>query len=236
MEPVFFETTKVSEIVTKFPKSSDILKAYRIDFCCGGNVPLLEAVQKQNLDINEVLTKLHQAYSDAEAYSQNTVNWNEATYSELIDHIVSKHHAYLKEELPELSMYVTKIARVHGDRHPELIRVYHLFHELKDELEFHLPKEENTDFPLIKKFESERTEENLAAFRNVVDDLESEHEKAGSILKELREITGDYVLPEDACRTYTLSFKRLEDLESDLFQHIHLENNILFPRVLQETV
>ncbi|MGO4890037.1 iron-sulfur cluster repair di-iron protein [Anaerobacillus sp. MEB173] len=236
MGPVFFSTSKVSDIVTKLPKASDILKSYRIDFCCGGNRALSEAIEERKLNEEEVLAKLNQAYYDAEAYSQNVVKWDEVGYSELIDHIVNKHHAYLTEELPELSMYVTKIARVHGDSHPELLRVHQLYHDLKTELEQHLIKEENQSFPLIKKFDEERTAENLANASRVIDALESEHDDAGAILKELREITNDYLLPPGACRTYTLTFNRLEELESDLFEHIHLENNILFPRVLQETV
>jgi regulator of cell morphogenesis and NO signaling len=235
MEGVFQSSTIVSDIVTTLPRASDVLKQYRIDFCCGGKRPLSDAVQEKGLNEEEVLNKLNQLYEQTQTDNEQDINWNEATCSELIDQIVYKHHAYLSEELPQLSPYVTKILRVHGPQHKELADVHQLFHQMKTELEQHTIKEENEIFPLILKYEKNPSSELLAQLTLSIKELEEEHETAGDILKKLRDVTRDYQLPEGACMTYRLTFKRLEDLESDLFHHIHLENNILFPRLLKGT-
>lgn len=236
MEKVFKETLTVGEIVTKFPKASDVFKSYRIDFCCGGNKTVNEASLEKNVSTEEVLATLNTLYNDTNTIDEAETDWNQVPYSQLIDHVVNKHHRYLNEELPQLSPYVTKVLRVHGAGHPELSKVHHLFNALKTELEQHLIKEETEAFPMILQFENNPTSENLVKLKKIVDELENEHDQAGDIIKELREITSDFTLPVDACRTYQLVYNRLEELESDLFQHIHLENNILFPRAAAEEV
>ncbi|MDT8861396.1 iron-sulfur cluster repair di-iron protein [Alkalihalobacillus sp. MEB130] len=232
MTQTFTETSVVGDIVTKFPKSSDLFKSYRIDFCCGGNRPLIEAIQERNLSAAEVLANLNALYEETTALHESRIEWEHASYSELIDHIIHKHHRYINEELPQLSPYVTKVLRVHGENQPHLAQIHRLFHELRIELEQHLIKEETVDFPLILQVEKNRTEKNVQQLQNVVDELENEHNHAGNILKELREVTNDFTPPPGACGTYRLVYQRLEDLESDLFQHIHLENNVLFPRAV----
>ncbi|WP_416151667.1 iron-sulfur cluster repair di-iron protein [Salipaludibacillus sp. HK11] len=230
MERTFTETSNVGEIVKTFPKAGDLFKSYRIDFCCGGNRPLLEAINEKNLSADEVIGNLNTLYQETKALHNTTIDWDNASNGELIDHIVNKHHRYLNEELPQLSPYVTKVFRVHGAEHPHLGRVHKLFNELKVELEQHLMKEETSDFPLILTLEENPTDENYAKLQKVVDELENEHSHAGDILKELREITNDFTPPEGACGSYRLVYSRLENLESDMFDHIHLENNVLFPR------
>jgi len=158
-------------------------------------------------------------------------NWTNISFSDLIDHVVNTHHAYLNVELPKLSELVRKIYRVHGEGHPELSDVYRLFHTLKMELEQHLIKEEEIVFPLIKQYEENPSHELLERTLKVINELEGEHEGAGDILKELRKVTNSYEMPSDGCYSYDLTFKGLEHLESDTFQHIHLENNIMFPRL-----
>jgi regulator of cell morphogenesis and NO signaling len=236
MEGVFQNSTIVSDIVTILPKASDVLKQYRIDFCCGGNRPISEAIQEKGLSENEVLNKLNHLYEQVQASDVQGTDWTKATDLELIDQIVHKHHAYLSEELPQLSPYVTKILRVHGPQHKELADVHQLFHQMKTELEQHTIKEENEIFPLILEYEKNPSSKLLDQLTLSIKELEEEHEAAGDILKKLRDVTRDYQLPEGACMTYRLTFKRLEDLESDLFQHIHLENNILFPRLLKGNI
>lgn len=236
MENIFEPWTSIRDIVTKFPKASDIFKEYRIDFCCGGNRPLVEAIQEKNLSEREILEKLESLYQHTKALSQQEMNWEEASYSELIDHIVYKHHAYLMDELPPLGQFVTKILRVHGAQHHELSEVYRLFNHLKMELEQHTMKEDEEVFPLIKEYESHSSPLMLIRLQEKMETLEQEHDVAGNILKELRRVTKDYLLPEGACTSYRLTYQRLEDLESDLFQHIHLENNLLFPRLQKESV
>lgn len=232
MEHVFTETSVIGDIVTKFPKASDLFKSYRIDFCCGGNRPLIDAIHERNLSVEEVITNLNTLYYETKVLNESKIDWTTASYSELIDYIVNKHHRFLNEELPQLSPYVTKVFRVHGPKQPHLAQIHKLFHELKTELEQHIIKEETEDFPLILAFEQNPTDENYSKLRKVVDQLESEHSHAGDIMKELRNITNDFTPPEGACGTYRLVYQRLAALESDLFEHIHLENNILFPRAI----
>ncbi|MFC0471422.1 iron-sulfur cluster repair di-iron protein [Halalkalibacter kiskunsagensis] len=234
MERTFTETSVVGEIVTKFPKASDLFKSYRIDFCCGGNRPIIEAINERNLSAEEVLTNLNTLYQETTALNESRIEWESASYRELIDHIINKHHRYINEELPQLSPYITKVLRVHGAGQPHLAMIHRLFHELRVELEQHLIKEETEDFPLILELEQNRTEENVNKLLKVVEELENEHSHAGNILKELRDVTNDFTPPEGACGTYRLVYQRLEHLESDLFQHIHLENNVLFPRAVAQ--
>ncbi|RKL66902.1 iron-sulfur cluster repair di-iron protein [Salipaludibacillus neizhouensis] len=236
MEAIFNETTKTGDIVTRFPKASQVFKEYRIDFCCGGNRPIGEAIKEKNLNGIEVLSTLNTLYEETKRLNNQNTNWNEATYSTLIDHIINKHHAYLSDVLPELSRFVTKVYRVHGEGHPELEAVFNLFHKLKMELEHHLIQEEERVFPKILAYEKNGSKSDLDAALQTIEVLESEHEAAGDILKELRSVTNDYLLPEGACTTYTLTYLKLEEVESDLFQHIHLENNILFPRLANEAL
>ncbi|MCM3737707.1 iron-sulfur cluster repair di-iron protein [Bacillus cytotoxicus] len=232
MEHIFTGASIISDIVTEFPKASDFFKSYRIDFCCGGNRPLIDAIHERNLSAEEVLTKLNTLYHETKQLNESEIDWKNASYSELINYIVNKHHRYLNEELPQLSPYVTKVLRVHGSGQPHLAQIHKLFHELKTELEQHLIKEEKEDFPLILAFEQNPTDENYIKLRKVVDELENEHSHAGDIIKELRKVTNDFTPPEGACGTYRLVYQRLEAIESDLFEHIHLENNILFPRAV----
>ncbi|MBO1580267.1 iron-sulfur cluster repair di-iron protein [Bacillus sp. XF8] len=234
MKHIFTENSVIGDIVTQFPKASDLFKSYRIDFCCGGNRPIIDAINERNLSAEEILTKLNTLYHETKQLNESEINWKTASYSELIDYIVNKHHRYLNEELPLLSPYVTKVLRVHGAGQPHLAQIHKLFHELKTELEQHLIKEETEDFPLILAFEQNPTDENYMKLRKVVDELENEHDHAGDIIKELRKVTNDFTPPVGACGTYRLVYQRLEALESDLFEHIHLENNVLFPRAIAQ--
>ncbi|WP_339211571.1 iron-sulfur cluster repair di-iron protein [Aeribacillus sp. FSL K6-8210] len=231
MKTIFTENTTVGEIVAMLPKASDVFKKNKIDFCCGGDRSLKEAADKRGVAIEELMSQLQDLYAAIDEKTEK--NWLTATYSELIDHIINKHHRYLLEEMPNLSPYVTKVMRVHGGNHPHLIKVHKLFNELKTELEQHLWKEESEVFPLISQFEKQPTSENEQKMKKMIADLTNEHDKTGDIIKEIRRITNDYTLPNGACRTYQLVYNRLEALESDLFEHIHLENNVLFPRILQ---
>ena len=151
MENIFNAQSTVGEIVVMFPKASDLFKAYKIDFCCGGNRSLSEVLAEKQLDIETILSELQSLYE--KSLEKVEKNWMEASYTNLIEHIVQKHHHFLMEELPQLSPYVTKVARVHGPTQPHLVEVHKLFNELKTELEQHLMKEETKAFPLIIQFE-----------------------------------------------------------------------------------
>ncbi|MEK3734894.1 iron-sulfur cluster repair di-iron protein [Paenibacillus sp. FSL M8-0334] len=221
--------TQVSDIVTAVPQTADVFRQLRIDFCCGGQVSLEEAALGRGLDPVKVLEQAQLVERKFAEYQQHRPA--ELTALELIDHIQKKHHAFLMEELPALVPYVTKLARVHGGAHPELLRVQELFSDLKRELLDHTQDEDEVVFPLITQFVSGPGSETAAALKPHLSELEDEHESAGQLLIEMREVTSDYELPADACGTYRLVYQRLSLLEKDTYDHIHLENNILFRNV-----
>lgn len=230
----FHSSQKIGEIVTKFPKSADILKEYKVDYCCGGDRTLLTAIKEQNINESEILGKINSLYEEFKNKETGERNWEVAPFGELAEHILNVHHAYLWAELPRISELTGKILRVHGEHHPELSKVYKLFHSLKMELEEHLIKEETIQYPAIREYEKSKTKEALEKAANITKELEDEHTGAGDILKELRRVTNDYAVPEDGCNSYRLTYTKLQELEADTFQHIHLENNILFPRLEAE--
>lgn len=234
MDYKFNGTQTVGNIVAEFPQAAEIFKVYRIDFCCGGDKLLTVAAKELELNEDTVLEKLNQAYLIAadKPKEDKETDWRLQSFTQLVDHIVNTHHLYLQREMPLISEFVTKILRVHGAKHSELAKVHRLFHTLKMELEQHLIKEEEILFPLIKEYEKKPTAQLLEKIKNVTSNIEEEHEQAGDIIKELRKITYQYELPSDACTSYRIAYQKLEELESDLFQHIHLENNILHPQLL----
>lgn len=227
----FTEKSLVKDIVNELPKTADIFKKYRIDFCCGGNIPLVEAASERAVNMETLTTELVQIYENNDYPKENVEVWTETPSQEIVEHIQARYHRPLEEELTQLSPYVTKVSKVHGTGHPELLRVYELFYELKKELLEHTEKEDSLVFPMLLKLDDPNVE-NKDEMIAYITELEKEHDHAGSILKELRDITSDFTPPIDACGTYRLVYKRLEMLESETFMHIHLENNILFPRYI----
>lgn len=230
MTQSFTSDAYVSEIVKQCPQAADIFKRNRIDFCCGGNRPLSEATEQSKRSTEEILEEVNALYIKKQEMNETGIDWDAASSSELIEHIIYKHHQFLTDELPQLTPYVTKVFRVHGNNHPHLGRIHQLFNQLKVELEQHIIKEETEDFPTLLQHEAEPTDATAQKMTNILASLEAEHAAAGDILKELRQITNDFTPPEGACGTYRLVYQRLEALESDTFEHIHLENNVLFPR------
>ncbi|MFF2016539.1 iron-sulfur cluster repair di-iron protein [Paenibacillus sp. NPDC058177] len=228
-ESSFSNETWVRDVVLLFPKSADYFKVNRIDFCCGGDRPLGEAVTERGLDKDAVLADLNKLLMEHPVLEEETV-WNYAPSSELIQHIVDKHHHYLRQELPLIAQNVNKVFRVHGGSSPHLAQLHELFHKLMDELLDHTAKEEDTQFPRILAYSADSGAASLTELRAALAELEDEHDAAGDILRQIRKITEDFTPPEHACTTYRLTYARLEELEGMTFEHIHLENNILFPR------
>ncbi|MNO40019.1 Iron-sulfur cluster repair protein ScdA [compost metagenome] len=219
----------VRDIVLQFPKAADYFKAKRIDFCCGGAKPLAEAAAERGLDQEMIIGDLNKLFEEYPV-PQEEIAWNTAPSDELIDLIINKHHRYLREELPLISQNVTKVYRVHGGDSPHLEELYHLFNTLKEELLEHTAKEEAEEFPKLLAYAANPSEEALTTLRESLVELENEHDGAGDILRKIRSITDDFTPPAHACTTYRLTYARLEELESMTFEHVHLENNILFPR------
>lgn len=224
------ENSLVKDIVNEYPKTSDVFKRHRIDFCCGGNTPLNRAAADQSADMKVLMEELQEVLQ-REGQKEDLKVWTDSTSEDIIEHVINQYHRPLEEELSLMSPYVTKVAKVHGDNHAELLRVYELFYELKKEMLEHTGKEEESVFPLLLKLDDPSVE-NREEIVGHIQELEKEHDHAGAILKELREITSDFTPPADACGTYRLVYKRLEDLEGQTFMHVHLENNILFPRYI----
>lgn len=220
------ENTWVSDIVSEMPRTGDLFRELRIDFCCGGKMPLQQAAEERGLNTAEVLGRI-EGIAREEAQRQE-MKPSSLEPDALIAHIQRKYHEALREELPALTPYVTKLARVHGGHRPYLLRVQEIFSLLKKELLAHTEDEDRNVFPLLTRYFAEPSAERAEALKPHLSELETEHEAAGNLLKELREITSDFVPPMDACGTHRLVLNRLEALEKDTFEHIHLENNVLF--------
>lgn len=227
----FKASDKIGDIVTTFPGASNLFLEYRIDFCCGGNRPLSEAIREQKLDENKVVTLLNEKYKEFRENNIKFTDWAKEEPSSLIDYVINNHHAFLNRELPAISELSLKILTVHGKKHPELFKVHKLFNTLRIELEEHLLKEEQLVFPMIKEYEASKTASGRQNIIDLINELENEHEGAGDIIKELRKVTNHYVVPKDGCKTFELTYKKLMELEKDTFEHIHLENNILFKNI-----
>ena len=231
MNSVFSSSDKIGDIVARFPKAGEIFTKYGIDFCCGGHRSLSEAIQEKGLEEKKVLERLEKGYQDTIGQALTDIDWRQAPSNSLIDHILNTHHVFLRRELPQLSDLTTTILRVHGASHGDVLaKVHRLFHTLKLEVDQHLIQEEEIVFPLLKEYAENPAPGQLDKITDLNGGLIEVHEGAGGILKELRKVTDQYKLPDDACRTYMMTYTKLEGLESDLFQHIHLENNLLFPR------
>lgn len=226
---IFNTAQSIGEIVSILPAAGEVFKAYGIDFCCGGGRPLETAIKEQRLNGKEILGKLDKAYEEAERI-RNKVDFRAMGSRDLVDYIVNTHHVYMRKTLPLLGELTAKVLRAHGTGHRELFKVHRLFNNLRTELEQHLIKEEELLFPLIKGYEADKTHGMLQEINNELNETEDEHEAAGDILKELRKITGNYEIPADGCSTFETAYRLLQEMEADLFQHIHLENNILFRR------
>ncbi|MCK8486174.1 iron-sulfur cluster repair di-iron protein [Paenibacillus sp. MBLB2552] len=230
INPLEFQITdRVRDIVLRFPKAADYFRQRKIDFCCGGNRPITEAAEESGVPAERLLDELNRMMAE-HPHTTEGENWLQASSADLVKHIVGKHHRYLREELPEIQKYVTKVSRVHGEGDPHLLEVARLFGELRRELLEHTDKEEAEVFPKMLNWDAGREPEVLGKLQVAIADLESEHDGAGNILKQLRELTEDFQPPTHACTTYRLTYARLEELEGMTFTHVHLENNVLFPR------
>ena len=222
----------VADYVSENIKTAHVFKKYGIDFCCGGGVSVKEACNKKNVDyekLNEELDAIGKDVTRATDYN----NWK---LDFLIDHIVNIHHGYVLESIPIATQYAEKVARVHGQNYPELVEVNELFKIVAEELLDHMQKEERILFPYIKAMTTaEKTKGSLQAppfetVENPIRMMEMEHESAGDIFKKIATLTNNYTPPMGACNTFRAMYAKLEEFEQDLHQHVHLENNILFPK------
>lgn len=228
----FNKNQTISECVANNYQTATVFKKYKIDFCCGGKISIQEVCQQNNIDETQLLEELNKAV-EQKSY-EDIIEY--LSLDDLADYIVEKHHTYVREQLPEIEPFLDKIVLVHGAKHPELKKVQENFQAVKEELLSHMEKEENILFPYIKEMmkakrsHSKLTTPSFGSIKNPIDMMEAEHESAGDSFKEIREITDDLSPPEGACNTYRTTFALLDEFENDLHRHIHLENNILFPK------
>ena len=227
----------VANFVTENYKAADVFKKYNIDFCCGGNVPLNSICTQKDINLTELVAELEKIM-EANKPTED-IDYASWSLEKLAKHILETHHVYIKESAPTLEAYLLKLRRVHGERHPELLKVQEIFSNLALELSNHLMKEENILFPYILKLctmEKEGKKEvlnKMASVKNPISCMMMEHETAGEEIKEINDLTNNYTIPDDACNTYRVAFKKLEEFQNDLFMHVHLENNILFPKAIE---
>ncbi|QQR74082.1 MAG: iron-sulfur cluster repair di-iron protein [Holophagales bacterium] len=214
--------SRVGDIAAHHPLATRVFARHGIDFCCGGGVALADACAKRNVDTTEVLEEIEREITSPAA-SSVTAPWNEAPLAELVAHIVERYHEPLREELPRLESMARKVFRVHGDKDPERLgALLESFLRLKGELDQHLTEEEQSLFPALLRAASDGTSD-VQAF---VDD----HTRVGQELHRIRELTDEFRVPAGACNTWNALWHGLAALETDLHEHIHLENNVLFRR------
>jgi regulator of cell morphogenesis and NO signaling len=227
----------VREIAVENPIATRVFEKLGIDYCCGGNQPLAEACQRAGVSLDEVEGSLEIEEKTAQT-SQQCREWQSEPLSELISHIKNTHHKYTREETARLTALLQKVCSAHGKNHPELLEIQSIFSGLAHELATHLMKEEMVLFPYIERMEEAVIQKEpllpapFGSVGNPVAMMEHEHDSAGNALRSVRKASGDFTPPADACMSYQTLYKALAAFEADLHQHIHLENNILFPRAI----
>ncbi len=229
-------TKSLAQIVNTNHRAATVFEKYHLDFCCKGKRTLQQACIESELPVDEILSELDK--TDQQNSDKVSINFGKLSLSQLVEYIVTTHHEYVKKEMPAIAMYLQKIASKHVERHPELLKLLQLFTAVVKEMEHHMKKEEAVLFPRIKELEKQleagnQPQINIAYLKSPIIMMEQEHDHAGAALAEIRQLTSNYNPPADACTTYRLSFAALEAFEIDLHQHVHLENNILFPKALK---
>jgi regulator of cell morphogenesis and NO signaling len=221
-------STLLGDVVTLHPGAARVLEALGLDYCCGGRRPLADACVEHGLDLDDVLRRV-----DAAASVEASARWTSLGMVGLVDHIVGTHHSYLWSELRRLSALTEKIADVHGARHPELADVATTYAAIRADLEIHLLKEERILFPMVRQLGAAGNVPSFrcGSLRNPLSVMLREHDTVGELLRRLRDLTGGYAAPGDGCATYQACFRGLAELEADTHEHIHKENNVLFPMV-----
>jgi regulator of cell morphogenesis and NO signaling len=225
----------LGEFVTDNYRNALVFEKYQLDFCCNGKRSLQLACREKGIDEMEVINEL--ASIAPSERSCCTFNPESAPLSELAGYIINTHHNYVKNELPRITGQLQKVASKHGQRYPKIVEVAKLFGELKIEFEHHMQKEETILFPRIKKLEElglsgRLVKMDLPLLKSPIEVMEHEHDHSGAVMEVIRKLTDNYTPPMGACTTYKVALAALETFEMDLHQHVHLENNILFPRAL----
>jgi len=228
----------VRDVVLELPQAARVFEKLKIDYCCGGDTPLGDACATAGVEVGNLERMLEEA-GQAEVSGNGAFDFQKATLGELIGHILDKHHVYTREEMARLEALIDKVISVHGGNHPELRSLGGLFQQLCADLKPHMFKEEQILFPYIIEMERSALQNKPApsapfgTVNNPIRMMMMEHETVGGLLRELRASSSNYTVPPDGCISYQTLYQALEAFEGDLHQHIHLENNILFPRAIE---
>lgn len=231
------ETTQetVADIVRQYPNSLAVFKKLNIDFCCRGNRPFNQVCAEMGLDPAELLNRIAESHDTGSGIPARADEWS---LNFLADYIVEQHHTYVRRTLPELLPLLNKVVNRHGKEHPELIDIQDLFEDVASELTMHMHKEEGMLFPAIKTLvQADLTGQKVSQFpfgsiQNPITMMEAEHIDAGDNTAEIRRLSNNFTVPSDACYSFQLLWQQLEEFETDLHQHVYLENNILFPKAI----
>jgi len=226
----------LGEIAAKDLRKAEVFKKYGLDFCCGGKKTVKEACAEKGLDVTKIEQELQN--SDKTSFTARPLPYNDWNLDFLADYIVNTHHSYVKKTIPDIKSYAEKVAKVHGAHHPELLEINKLAQEVCDEMSEHMVKEETVLFPYVKHIVNTQGKgyvkfDSLENVQEPIDIAVTEHELVGGNMDKIRELSHNYELPEDACASYSYLFKTLDEFEVDLHIHVHLENNILFPKALK---
>lgn len=228
-------TQTVREIALEDPRSIGVFEAFGIDYCCGGRKPLADACATKNVGVDEVIAALGRA---AQEPSGETNDWSAKPLSSLTRHIVETHHAYVSREISRITQLAVKVVNRHGDTKAELVTIQSKFSELSEELTQHCAKEELVLFPYVAKLEdaiatgSALPRRCFGSLSSPIAMMMQEHDAAGALMAKIRELSNAFTPPVGACPTFLAFYTGLHEFEQDLHQHIHLENNILFPRAI----
>ncbi len=231
------EQLTLSEIVIKYPVSANIFEKYRLDFCCGGKKKLADACFENGVALHSVEKELRDLVSSAQKRFAKT-ECNDMDLDLLMDYIETNHHAYVRNVLPVIQNHLAKVVKAHGERHPEMKEIAELFADVAEEMTLHMHKEEKMLFPFIRQMADMRNGQaflkapTFHTVKNPISVMEFEHEHAGRAMEKIRVTSRNYEAPADACTTYRLCLAELDEFERDLHKHVHLENNILFPKAV----
>jgi regulator of cell morphogenesis and NO signaling len=221
----------LAEIVTAKPQTAALFESFSLDFCCRGKQKLSEALANEPEKLSAIIKELETVYSTVSA---GEINLDAYTLASLIDYILVNHHSYVKENIPVIKQHLDKVISKHGDKYPDLSRVKSLFDAVARDLENHMMKEELILFPRIKAMELTRNYDNIKySVENPIHVMEKEHKFAGDLLVQIKTLTHNYTPSADACMTHKVALEELKMFENDLHKHVHIENNILFPKAIE---
>jgi regulator of cell morphogenesis and NO signaling len=232
----FTSDSKVKDIALSNPAAREVLEDAGLDYCCGGGKSLHEACLQADVPAEEILKRLRENSNDV---NPDEVNWTSAPLGDLTRHIRERHHRYVREAIARIQPLLDKVGTKHGENHPEIADIQRLFTEVGREMIMHMQKEEQILFPYIDALEKANSTHGsveppfFQTVRNPIQSMMKEHDAAGELVKQIRKASSDYTVPADACPSYKALYQDLRTFEAELHQHVHLENNILFPRAVE---